>query len=117
MNRLPRAEGLAEDLVGAIGDHLIGVGVRRRPRAGLENIDDEIPVEFAFLDFLGRYGCFLVRAREQKRRVRQFLTVNVRRVLMGITDSYTAPGVEPFPCVASCPLRGARTMNSAPFWR
>ena len=53
MHRLPRAEMMAEDLVGAVGDDLIRVGVRGGSRAGLENIDHEIPVEFPFLDFLG----------------------------------------------------------------
>lgn len=40
----------------------------------------------AFLEFLGSYGCFLMRAREGGRRVRQFQTDRVRRVLMGISE-------------------------------
>ena len=53
MHWLPGAQRLAQDLVGPVGDHLIRVGVRRRPGAGLEDVDHEIPVKFAFLDFLG----------------------------------------------------------------
>src|SRR5438093_427832 len=51
--RLPRAERMAENLVGADGDGLIRVGVRGGSRAGLENIDQEMPVEFPFLHYLG----------------------------------------------------------------
>ena len=61
----------------------------RRFLQGQDDAEDE-PVAEAFLEFLGQYGCFLIRAREAKRRVPQFTTRNVRRVLMGVTKSYTA---------------------------
>lgn len=38
----------------------------------------------ALLEFMERYGPFLVRARAQKRRVRHFQTNSLRRVLVGI---------------------------------
>lgn len=72
----------------------------------------------AFLDFLAQYGCFLVRvrAREVKRPVRQFVTENVRRVLMGITNSYTAILNDPgFESIASAVRRvtvGAQALKS-----
>src|SRR5262249_46009125 len=37
----------AEVLEGAIGDHLVRIHVRRRPGAGLEDVDDELAVEAA----------------------------------------------------------------------
>src|SRR5260370_7661057 len=53
MDRLARSKWTTEDLVCPVGDDLFGVGVRGRPRAGLEDIDDEVLVELALLDFLG----------------------------------------------------------------
>ena len=54
MDWLPRSPRLAEDLVRPVGDHFVGIRIRRCPRAGLEDVDDEILVELAYLDFLGR---------------------------------------------------------------
>src|SRR5438094_6209837 len=53
MYRLPRADRMAENLVCRLLLEKKHVGVRGGSRAGLENIDHEIPVEFPFLDFLG----------------------------------------------------------------
>src|SRR2546427_10293763 len=54
MDRLPGAKRMTEDLIRPVRDHLVGIGIRRRSRAGLKDIHDEVLVELAFLDFLGR---------------------------------------------------------------
>jgi hypothetical protein len=41
----------------------------------------------AFVDFLGQYGSFRMRALSQRRRARAFQTDNVRRILMGTSES------------------------------
>jgi hypothetical protein len=53
MDRLARAERLAEDFVRPVGYDLVGIGVRRRPGPGLEDVDDKVFVELPFLDLLG----------------------------------------------------------------
>jgi len=75
MHRVVRAERLTEDLVSAVGDHLVGVGVGRRPRTGLEDIDHEILVKLAFLDFLRRLLDRISEARLQQPQ----LSVDQRR--------------------------------------
>jgi hypothetical protein len=54
MNR-PAAFDLPKQLDGPVGDDLVGVHVGARPRAGLKDVEDEVPVEFAGDDFLGRF--------------------------------------------------------------
>ena len=44
----------AEDLVGAIGEHFVGVHVVRRSRAGLIRVDDELIAVLAGEHFVGR---------------------------------------------------------------
>lgn len=44
----------------------------------------------ALLDFAGAYGTFVVRAREAKRRVRQFQTDLFRRVVIAMNSNYAA---------------------------
>jgi hypothetical protein len=44
----------------------------------------------ALLDFAGAYGQFVLRAREAKRRVRQFGRKHFRRVVVAMNDSYAA---------------------------
>jgi hypothetical protein len=44
----------AQDLDGPVGDHLVGVHVGGRPRAGLEDIDHELAVVAAIHHFLRR---------------------------------------------------------------
>ena len=62
------AELASQDLVGAVGDDLIGVHVQADARAGLENIDDEFAVPFTVDDFLGGLddgvGTFLIHQAE-----------------------------------------------------
>ncbi|MNC90817.1 hypothetical protein D3C83_69650 [compost metagenome] len=48
-----RAERLAGELVRAIGDHLVGVHVALRARAGLPDDEGEVVVELAGDDFVG----------------------------------------------------------------
>ena len=40
------------DFVGAAGDHLVGVHVGRGSGSGLEDVDDELVIEFAIDHFL-----------------------------------------------------------------
>ena len=44
----------AEDLRGAIGEHLVGVHVVRRARARLVDVDDELIAKRSGKDFVGR---------------------------------------------------------------
>lgn len=41
------------------------------------------------LDFMGAYGAFMLRAREQKRRVASFRTDHLRRLAVALTSHYT----------------------------
>ena len=43
--------GRAEDLERSVGDHLVGVHVGRRARAALDDVDDELVVQFTVADF------------------------------------------------------------------
>ena len=61
MDRLPRAQRLAELLIGAVRDHLVGIGIGRRSRTGLEDVDHEVLVELSFLHL---FGCVLNRVGE-----------------------------------------------------
>ena len=61
MDRLSGAARLTEDLVCPVGDHFVRIGIRRCPRAGLKDIDDEVLVELTFFDLL---GCLLNRVGE-----------------------------------------------------
>jgi hypothetical protein len=47
------AARLAENFLGAVGDHFVGVHVDGRARAGLKNIDDKLLGELAIHDFGG----------------------------------------------------------------
>ncbi len=47
-------EFASQDLVGPVGDHLVGVHVHANARAGLKNIHDELAIPFAVDHFLGR---------------------------------------------------------------
>jgi hypothetical protein len=47
-----RAERAAQDLGGAIGDHLVGIGIGRGARAGLKDVEHELIVEQAVGDLL-----------------------------------------------------------------
>ncbi len=53
---------------------------------------------WALVEFMGQYGSFLIRAREQKRRVRSFRTDYFRRIAMGtapkLTDVLNDPGFQ-----------------------
>jgi hypothetical protein len=64
VHRFLAAALAGQDLVGAAGDHLVGVHVGRGPRAGLEDVDHELVVEFALDHLLGRLqdgaGAFFV---------------------------------------------------------
>jgi hypothetical protein len=51
---LARTSGLAQQLVGAVGDHLVGVHVGGRPRAGLEDVHHEVGVKVAVGHLLRR---------------------------------------------------------------
>jgi hypothetical protein len=64
------------------------VAYRRFLQSPGEEGDDNVAAHF--LEFLGQYGCFYMRALDQKRNVRQFLRTNVRRVLLGMTNTYTS---------------------------
>ena len=61
MDRLPRAQRLAELLIRAVRDHLVGIGIGRRSRTGLEDVDHEVLVELSFLHL---FGCVLNRVGE-----------------------------------------------------
>ena len=50
----PRTQVAAQDLRGPVGDHLVGVGVGRRARPGLEDVQHEMVVVLAVRDLLGR---------------------------------------------------------------
>lgn len=57
-------------------------------RRFLERRDE--PALGALLDFAAAYGAFVVRAREAKRRVRQFQTDHFRRVVIAMNSDYAA---------------------------
>jgi hypothetical protein len=53
------ADAEAEALISKVGDHFVGVGVRRGAGPGLVNVDRELHVVFAFGNFLrGADDCF-----------------------------------------------------------
>src|SRR5437763_1482168 len=81
-----RAEFAAEELGGAIGDDLVGVGVGRRAGAGLEDIQNELVVELAWWagDLLGGLGDGVCLARLQQTQV----TIGDRR---GVLDAAEGP--------------------------
>ena len=54
MNRIFRADRFSGELATTVRDHLVGVRVRARVRTGLENVEREMFVEFAFHDFFRR---------------------------------------------------------------
>src|SRR5215211_9152719 len=53
MDGISGAEFAAEDLYGPVGDDLVGVHVRGGPGARLEDVEDELVVEFALHYLLG----------------------------------------------------------------
>ena len=60
----------------------------------------------ALLDFMGAYGQFLIRAREQKRRVPSFTTDHFKEVVMGLKADYVAILEDPgFDAVAAAVRR------------
>ncbi len=82
----------AEDWLGILDEH------QRVIRGLQDDHSDEIGLLVAYrrflekrgetgigelVEFMERYGSFLIRAREQKRRVRSFRTDNFRRIVMG----------------------------------
>jgi hypothetical protein len=69
-------------------DHSDEIGLLIQYRRFLENRGENSLR--ALLDFMGRYGPFLIRAREQRRRVRSFRTDYLRRIIMGTTPSLEA---------------------------
>ncbi len=47
-----------------------------------------VPALDALIDFMGAYGTFVLRAREQKRRVASFTTSNLRELVRGMSGEY-----------------------------
>jgi hypothetical protein len=55
VHRLGRViDAVAQDLVGAVGDHFVGIHVVAGARTGLERIDDKLVLPASVDDFLGR---------------------------------------------------------------
>jgi hypothetical protein len=73
---------------GLQGDHSDEIGLLIQYRRFLEHRGESSL--WALLDFMGGYGPFLIRAREQRRRVRSFRTDYLRRIIMGTTPSLEA---------------------------
>jgi hypothetical protein len=69
-------------------DHSDEIGLLIQYRRFLEHRGES--ALWALLDFMGGYGPFLIRAREQRRRVRSFRTDYLRRIIMGTTPSFEA---------------------------
>ena len=69
---LVAAELLAEDLAGAVGQHLVGVHVQAHARSRLKDVDDEVLVVLAVEDLLRSLsdGSSLLRRDEAKLLIR-----------------------------------------------
>lgn len=74
-------------------DHSDEIGLLIAYRRFLESRGDG--AVWALLTFLEGYGPFLIRAREQRRRVRSFRADHLRRVLMGSAGEDTSMMVTP----------------------
>jgi hypothetical protein len=49
------AATMTKQFEAAVGDHLVGVHVRRRAGPTLDHVDDEVPAQFALQDLVA--GC------------------------------------------------------------
>src|SRR5205823_3751392 len=85
-------EFAAQELGGAIGDDLVGVGVGRRAGAGLEDIQNELVIELARWagDLLGRLGDGVSLARLQQSKV----TIGDRRSVLDAAEGPDEAAVE-----------------------
>ena len=70
MDAGPLPARLAEELQGAVGDHLVGVHVGRGPRPGLEDVDHELAIEPTFRHFRRGADDRLGLARAEEAQVR-----------------------------------------------
>ncbi len=68
-------------------DHSDEIGLLLQYRRFLEQRGESAFLEL--VDFMGAYGAFLLRAREQKRRVASFRTDHFRRLAVALTPQYT----------------------------
>jgi hypothetical protein len=89
---------------GLADDHSDEIGLLIQYRRFLENRGESSL--FALLEFMERYGPFLIRAREQKRKIRAFRTDLFRRIAMGTSAGLSAILADPgFQAVASAVRR------------